>query len=134
MLLSDGIHVRWPMNDFTFLVGSFDVVNRRLKKALAGCTEWEEFPATAKGISLLGGAAHLDELSMPTKGYSGVTLRLFNPEREEWSLYWISGSSPTPRTATDITSKSIVSRVSRPSSSTTTADVGNCTEPAISNR
>ena len=94
MLLSDGIHVRWPMNDFTFLVGSFDVVNRLLKKALAGCTEWEEFPATAKGISLLGGAAHLDELSMPTRGYSGITLRLFSPEREEWSLYWISSRNP----------------------------------------
>ena len=50
------------------------------------------------------------------------------------SLYWTSGSSPTPRSATDITSRSIVGRVSRPSSSTTTGAVGNCTEPAISNR
>lgn len=82
------------MNDFDFLVGSWDLANRRLKKALAACTEWEEFPATSECISLLGGAANLDELFMPSKGYSGVTLRLFNPEREEWSLYWISSRNP----------------------------------------
>lgn len=82
------------MNDFDFLIGSWDLANKRLKKALAGCAEWEEFPATSECISLLGGVANLDELSMPTKAYSGVTLRLFNREREEWSLYWISSRDP----------------------------------------
>ena len=50
------------------------------------------------------------------------------------SVYWISGWSPTPRSATDITSRSMLSRPSRPSSALTAADVGNCTEPAISKR
>ena len=49
------------------------------------------------------------------------------------SLYWTIGSSPMPRSATDITSRSIVGSVSRPNSCLTTGAVGNCTEPAISN-
>jgi hypothetical protein len=82
------------MNDFDFLVGTFDLENRRLTKALAGCTEWEEFPSTAAGGVVLGGMGHMDEMSMPTKGYSGVTLRLYSAEREQWSLYWISSRNP----------------------------------------
>ena len=45
----------------------------------------------------------------------------------------MSGSSPTPRSDTDITSRSTVGSVSRPSSRLTVAEVGICTEPAISN-
>jgi hypothetical protein len=80
--------------DFDFLVGTWDLANRRLKKALAGCTDWDEFPSSSTCSGLLGGAANLDEMSMPTKGYSGVTLRLYNAERDEWSLYWISSRDP----------------------------------------
>lgn len=78
------------MNHFNFLIGSWDLANRRLKEPLTGSTEWYEFPSTAESISLLGGAANMDEMSMPTLGFSGVTLRLYNAERDEWSLYWIS--------------------------------------------
>ncbi len=82
------------MNDFDFVIGSWDIANRRLREPLAGCTEWYEFPATAEAISLLGGLANIDEMSMPTLGFTGVTLRLFDPETEEWSLYWISSRNP----------------------------------------
>jgi hypothetical protein len=78
------------MNDFNFLVGSWDLANRRLKEPLTGSTEWYEFPSTSECISLLGDLANVDEMSMPTLGFSGVTLRLYNAERDEWSLYWIS--------------------------------------------
>jgi hypothetical protein len=82
------------MNDFDFFVGTWDSVQRRLTKVLAGCDEWDEFSGTTECISLLGGAANLDEVSFPTKGFKGVTLRLFDPESEEWSLYWISSRKP----------------------------------------
>ena len=82
------------MNDFDFFVGSWDSAQKRLKKLLAGCTEWDEFPAKSECVRLMGGLASLDEVSFPTKGWSGVTLRLFSPEREEWSLYWVSSRAP----------------------------------------
>jgi hypothetical protein len=82
------------VNDFDFLVGSWDLANRRLKKPLTGCTEWEEFPSSLWCMSLLGGAANIDETTFPGKDYLGVTLRLFDREREEWSLYSLNSRNP----------------------------------------
>lgn len=31
---------------------------------------------------------------VPDEGFSGLTIRLFDPERLEWSLYWVSSRSP----------------------------------------
>lgn len=76
------------MNDFDFLVGSWTVVNRRLRTRLTGDDEWETFPATATSQRLFDGAGNLDEIVFPTRGMRGLTLRLFDPERKEWSLYW----------------------------------------------
>lgn len=37
----------------------------------------------------------MDEISFPTMGWSGLTLRLYNADRDEWSLYWVSGQAHT---------------------------------------
>ena len=76
--------------DFDFLAGSWDVANRRLRAPLTGSDEWDEFPATSECRRFFGGAANLDEFSIPARGFHGLTLRLFDPERQEWSLYWAS--------------------------------------------
>lgn len=76
------------MNDFNFLVGSWHVENRRLTERLAGSDEWEGFPATSTCIPVFGGGANFDEIHFPTKGFTGLTLRLYDPHRHEWSLYW----------------------------------------------
>ncbi|MFD8388101.1 hypothetical protein ACFV2N_02555 [Streptomyces sp. NPDC059680] len=79
------------IGDFDFLVGTWHVTNRRLVAPLTGCTEWDRFPGTVVCHgTLFGGAANLDEISFPTKGFSGLTLRLFDPVRAEWSLSWVS--------------------------------------------
>lgn len=78
------------VRDFDFLVGSWNVTNRRLARRLVGSTEWQEFPATAECRLLLDGRGNLDELKAPERELFGMTLRLFDPAREEWSLYWAS--------------------------------------------
>ncbi|MGH9091916.1 MAG: hypothetical protein ACRDZR_11155 [Acidimicrobiales bacterium] len=78
------------MNDFDFLVGEWTVANRRRRKFLQGCEEWDEFPAESTGIKLFDGAANIDWIAFPTLGSSGMTLRLFDPALKEWSLYWAS--------------------------------------------
>jgi hypothetical protein len=79
------------VGDFDFLVGKWNVRNRRLHKPLTGSDDWDEFPGTSVcHAPLFGGAANLDEMSCPTRGFSGLTLRLFDPERREWSLNWVS--------------------------------------------
>jgi hypothetical protein len=82
MTCRDGVH------GFDFLHGSWTVTNRGLVQRLAGCTEWQEFPATAVCRPFFDGAGNVDEIVFPTKGVSGMTLRLFDREREQWSIYW----------------------------------------------
>ncbi|MCY0954836.1 hypothetical protein [Streptomyces sp. H27-S2] len=83
------------MDDFDFLVGSWDVANRRRVDFLDADSPWEEFPAVSRISRHFGGGASFDEIDFPTKGAGGLTLRLFDREREEWSLYWASGRTGT---------------------------------------
>jgi hypothetical protein len=76
------------MNNFDFLVGTWDSVQRRLVKPLAGSSEWDEFTGRTRCYRMFDGAANVDEVTFPDKGYSGVSVRLLNPETDEWSIYW----------------------------------------------
>ena len=80
-------------HDFDFYVGTWNVENRRLLEPLAGRDEWDEFPAVSVARPILGGAGNSDEIDFPTRGWSGMTVRLFNPKTELWSLYWMSTRS-----------------------------------------
>lgn len=74
--------------DFDFLHGEWRVHNRRLRERLAGSASWEEFPATARIVALLGGTANVDEITFGPGEASGLTLRLYDPVAEQWSLHW----------------------------------------------
>lgn len=76
--------------DFDFLVGSWDVRQRRLRRWLEGCDDWDEFGSTSECWSLFDGAANLDELRVPERGFTGLSLRLLDPARGQWSIYWAS--------------------------------------------
>ncbi|MER6397896.1 hypothetical protein ABT263_17840 [Kitasatospora sp. NPDC001603] len=80
------------MNDFDFLHGSWHVANRRLTTPLggagAGAGTWEEFPGHSVIQPLFGGAGNIDEITFPTLGRQGVTLRLFDHGTKLWLIYW----------------------------------------------
>jgi hypothetical protein len=80
-------------NDFDFLHGDWDVVNRRLTIRHVNSDDWEEFPGTASGHGFFGGAGNFDEITFPTKGFSGATLRTFDQERKVWSIYWVNSGT-----------------------------------------
>jgi hypothetical protein len=82
------------MGDFDFLVGSWNVLNRRLVKRLVGSDEWLQFTAPAVNWSLFDGQANVDEITFPD-GTKGLTLRLFNPATGQWSLNWASSETGT---------------------------------------
>jgi hypothetical protein len=82
------------MNDFDFLAGTWSVRNRRQDKWLVGSTTYEEFPGTARAHRFWNGSASVDEIEFPTLGSSGATMRTYDPERDEWSLYWFSSRRP----------------------------------------
>jgi hypothetical protein len=83
------------VNDFDFLAGTWDVANRWLVDFLDSGSGWEEFPAVSYATRHFDGSANFDEIVFPTKGFSGLTLRLYNPDTEQWSLYWASKRTGT---------------------------------------
>jgi hypothetical protein len=80
-------------SDFDFLNGHFDVAHRQLLKPLTGGDEWDEYAGTCSARTHFDGAISLDEMQFPTKASYGFSLRLFDPESEEWSIYWINSST-----------------------------------------
>ncbi len=80
------------MGDFDFLVGSWHVANRRLVRRHVGSDEWDEFPGFCVARSFFDGAGSVDEITFPTKGFAGSTVRIFDPTRETWSIYWMTSS------------------------------------------
>jgi hypothetical protein len=83
-------------DDFDFLIGDWTVLHRRLKRRLAGDTEWIEFTGPASVRKILAGLGNIDEfrIDLPQGGYMGATLRLFNPTTRQWSIHWMDSRDP----------------------------------------
>lgn len=77
-------------NDFDFLIGTWKVHHRSLKQRLKGSTEWLEFYGDTACRKILNGLGNLDEniIHRQADPVHAMTLRLFNPESREWSIYW----------------------------------------------
>ncbi|HSW05839.1 hypothetical protein [Aquabacterium sp.] len=78
------------VHDFDFLSGRWTVHNRRLMTRLIGANDWTDFPASMGCEPRFGGAANIDQIDFPTLGFSGLTLRLFDPARRRWAIYWVN--------------------------------------------
>ena len=65
------------------------MLNRRLRKRLAGADEWEEFAATSVARPLLDGMGNEDEFRTDHDGgMIGMSFRFFDPVTRLWSIYW----------------------------------------------
>jgi hypothetical protein len=86
--ITDGRH------DFDFLMGKWQVHNRRLRERLIGCTEWEVFDGHSSVMPILSGLGNFDELifTRETGIFYGVTLRLYDVATGQWRIYWADGS------------------------------------------
>ncbi|MET9517505.1 hypothetical protein [Streptomyces sp. NPDC002994] len=78
------------MNDFDFFNGDWNVRNRILTDFLDPDSGWSECEGSTRVQPLFGGAAQVDEITFPSRGFSGLTLRLYDQEREEWTLNWVN--------------------------------------------
>jgi hypothetical protein len=91
---------KWPppapardgSHDFDFIHGAWKATLKRLEKPLTGSTKWVEFEGRSVDRPLWGGQANIDEFTVdsPQAGTKilGLTLRLYNPQTRQWSLYW----------------------------------------------
>jgi hypothetical protein len=83
-------------HDFDFLVGSWKFHLKRLKRRLAGSTEWVEFNGTTVCRKVLDGRAEVEEMNVESADkhihIQGLALRLYNPESHQWSIYWANAA------------------------------------------
>jgi len=77
-------------HDFDFLAGAWTTVQRKLKARNVGSRDWEEFPANLCLTHYLDGIANVDELHMPTLNRRGPTLRTFDTQKRQWSIFWVA--------------------------------------------
>ena len=82
-------------HDFDFFEGSWKLHNKKLKSKLNNCTEWIEFESTQEMYTILNGIGNIDNFLATFDGqpFEGMTVRLFNPKTNLWSIYWADSNN-----------------------------------------
>lgn len=80
------------VTDFDFLHGSWNVVNRRLRHRGINSNDWDVFGATSNCVPRLSGMSNIDQIDMPDRGFSGLTIRVFNVTTSQWSIWWVNNT------------------------------------------
>jgi hypothetical protein len=78
-------------HDFDFELGTWTIHLKRLMHPLTSSTSWVEFDGTSVTRKLWNGRAEIEEFETdsPAAGHiEGLTLRTYNPQTHQWSLYW----------------------------------------------
>ncbi|MEO9965588.1 MAG: hypothetical protein ABJF11_07365 [Reichenbachiella sp.] len=78
--------------EFDFLIGEWKITNKILKQRLSNSDEWVESTALSRCWKILDGFGNIDELEMESregKMFKGNTIRIYDPSRNEWTLYWV---------------------------------------------
>jgi hypothetical protein len=77
-------------HDFDFEFGTWKAHVRRLVAPLSGSDKWIELEGISTVRKVWGGRANLGELVVdnPATHLEGLSLRLYNPESRQWSIYW----------------------------------------------
>ena len=83
------------INDFDFLVGKWNIRNKKLKTRLAHSDDWTEFNATHEMNKILAGAGNLETIRAHVDGayYEGMGIRLFDRTTALWRIYWTDNNS-----------------------------------------
>jgi hypothetical protein len=83
----DGAH------DFDFLIGDWKAHVRRLPERLVGSNSWVEYDGISNHKKILGSNSNFEEFEVdghkPGTHLKAQTLRLYNPESHQWSIYLV---------------------------------------------
>jgi hypothetical protein len=81
----DGLH------DFDFVIGHWNVHLRKLLHPLTGSTEWVEYEGTSVMTKIWDDRANMEDFKVTSLDkrlhMDAQTLRLYNPETRQWSIY-----------------------------------------------
>jgi hypothetical protein len=84
-------------HDFDFEVGTWKIHLSRLLHPLTGSSTWVEFDGSSVTRKVWNGRSQIEEFEVdsPTGHIEGLTLRLYNPQTHQWSLYWANSKAGT---------------------------------------
>jgi len=83
-------------HDFDFELGHWKIHLKKLVHPLTGSTTWVEFDGTSVTRKVWNGRSQLEEFETDSPDGShieGMTLRLYDPQTHQWSLYWATSKS-----------------------------------------
>ncbi len=82
-------------HDFDPLIGSWKYHLKRRLHPLTGSNTWVEFEGTGVCYKIWDGRSQLDtiEVDGPEGHIEGLTLRTYNPQTHQWSLYWANSKT-----------------------------------------
>ncbi len=83
-------------HDFDFELGSWKIHLKKLMHPLTGSKDWVEFDGTSVTRKVWNGRSQLEEFETDSPGgghIEGMTLRLYDPQTHQWSLYWATSKS-----------------------------------------
>ena len=91
-------------HDFDFALGTWKAHLKRLQHPLTGSNTWVEFDGTFVARKVWDGRANVEEveLNSPTGPIEGLTLRLYNPQSRQWSIYWANSKNGAMDTSPQI--------------------------------
>jgi hypothetical protein len=102
----DGSH------DFDFLIGDWKAHVRRLPDRLVGSTRWVEYEGISRHKKLLDSNANFEEFEVnghdKSEHIKAQTLRLYNPDSHQWSIYLVDldkGVLSTPTVVGEFTGR-----------------------------
>jgi len=90
--------------DFDFSLGTWKAHLKRLEHPLTGSKTWVEFDGTFVARKVWDGRANVEEveLNSPSGPIEGLTLRLYNPQSRQWSIYWANSKNGAMDTSPQI--------------------------------
>jgi hypothetical protein len=95
MTLADGGSLKDMTYGFEFLDGRWSIRSRKLSDLLdPACDEWVEFDALGEDRPILHGLGNRGRFSAESMSFEGFTLRLFDPKRQLWRIWWASTANP----------------------------------------
>ncbi len=83
-------------NDFDFEIGRWKIHLKKLLHPLTGSTTWVEFDGTSFTRKIWDGRSQIEqfETDSPVAGHiEGLTLRTYNPQTQQWRLYWANSKN-----------------------------------------
>lgn len=82
-------------NDFDFLVGTWNVKNRKLNARLTSSDEWTEFDSTLEMKKTLLGIGNFEiyRAEINNEPFEGEAVRVFDPLTRLWSIYWADSTT-----------------------------------------